>query len=377
MALYNRPLDKKRPVKLHKGCIPMIDSSLVVQSAASSFNNAALSAPDFFWTAVLSLPIFIATALFSGALNAKFFSDDKTSNRTLTLVIAGTMVVWLLTRGSYAVLRDGISHVHLLCAFALFWGAGILTREALAAPRPAFLEKMTSKGRRLFIAALSVAGIAVLGYSAPSTWQGFGLMAGSAALGILTGRLLHRRNKSLGSVYSSLSVLGFVLATGMVMQPEFFRFGQLGNLTVILLCFLAAFVFFAVANIVLRHVKPAAWISHFWYKKFLLLIGLGVLLVFAMFLITESVLAFLVLAAACGCATLLIAKHQPKSAIRETREFGAQLWSWALALFGILIGQPVLVCLAILVWKSTPREKFWETFGNMLGILKEKRIPML
>lgn len=350
----------------------MIDSSLVVQSAASSFNNAALFAPDFFWVALLSLPIFIITWMFSGVINAKFFGDSKSSLRNMTLIISGVMIVWLLTHGSYAALRDGVTYVYILMAFALFWGVGIFTREVLSIPRPAVLTNMRPRMRRILIVLMVALGIFAVGFSGAPGYIGFGVNVGATALGMLTGRLLYKRNKTLGSLYSSLSVLSFILVTGMVMQPEFFRFGQLGNLTVIHLLFLAAFSFFAVANIVLRHVRPMGWISKSWYKKFLLLLGLGVLLVFAAFLITESVLAYLALSGAFFVAAILVAKHQPKSAKNEIVDFGAMLWSWSLALFGILIGQPVLVCLAILIWKSKPHEKFWETFGNMLAISRRK-----
>ena len=35
----------------------MFDETLVVQSAISAFNNAALVAPTFFWVGVLALPL--------------------------------------------------------------------------------------------------------------------------------------------------------------------------------------------------------------------------------------------------------------------------------------------------------------------------------
>ena len=38
----------------------MFESSMIVQSAISAFNNAALAAPAFLWWAILAVPVFMA-----------------------------------------------------------------------------------------------------------------------------------------------------------------------------------------------------------------------------------------------------------------------------------------------------------------------------
>lgn len=344
----------------------MFDATLVVQSAISSFNNAALFSPDFFWIAVLSLPIFAATWLFSRAVNAKFFGDDKTSLRHMALIISGVMFLWLLTHGSYAALRDGVGYIHILVAFALFWASAFLSREVSFLPHPVLWDKMKKSWRRLLgilVPALAIVGIGLTGMP---TVVGFGIQAASVILGGLLGRALYKKNRTLGSLSSNLSVLMFVIVTGLVMQPEFFRFGQLGNLTVGHLLFLAMFAILVVANVMLRHVRPGGGMSHAWYRRFLLLAALCLVLIFAVFLMTESVLAFLGLAGGVFLASIFVARHQAKSSRPAMIDFGAKLWIWTLAVFGILIGQPVLVCLAILLWRRGSHEKFWATMKGIL-----------
>ena len=42
----------------------MFDESLVVASAVSAFNNAAVVGPAFLWNAVLASPLFVAVYVF-------------------------------------------------------------------------------------------------------------------------------------------------------------------------------------------------------------------------------------------------------------------------------------------------------------------------
>jgi hypothetical protein len=46
----------------------MFDDAIIVQSAISAFNNAALVAPAFLWSALLTLPLYFLIWAFGGKI---------------------------------------------------------------------------------------------------------------------------------------------------------------------------------------------------------------------------------------------------------------------------------------------------------------------
>ena len=88
----------------------MFDETLVVQSAISAFNNAALIAPTFFWVGVLALPL-MALAYFYGCdFMGRIGWHKSELKRNASILTVAVTLLWLISfGGNYAVRRDGRS----------------------------------------------------------------------------------------------------------------------------------------------------------------------------------------------------------------------------------------------------------------------------
>ena len=99
----------------------MFDSSVIVQSAISAFNNSALVAPAFLWWGVLALPLFVLVYLCAGVLINRigWNSGNFVGRASLTTVIMG--LEWVVVfGGNYGDLRDRISGLQVAIARLVF-----------------------------------------------------------------------------------------------------------------------------------------------------------------------------------------------------------------------------------------------------------------
>ncbi|MDE6478435.1 MAG: hypothetical protein K2L94_04280, partial [Alphaproteobacteria bacterium] len=88
----------------------MFNDTIVVQSAISSFNNAALAAPAFFWTGVLMLPLLGLVWLGRDAIMARLGWNATKTNARFASLAMGMLLMWLVVMGgNYGVLRDAAS----------------------------------------------------------------------------------------------------------------------------------------------------------------------------------------------------------------------------------------------------------------------------
>ena len=98
----------------------MFDESLVVASAVSAFNNAAVAAPAFFWNALLGVPLFVVVYFLGRNFSDKLgFRPYVTSSRISFWAVFITAMWVVLRGGNYDVLRDGVSLVPWLTAAVL------------------------------------------------------------------------------------------------------------------------------------------------------------------------------------------------------------------------------------------------------------------
>ena len=107
----------------------MLNDMIIVQSAASAFNNAALAAPAFLLWAILMLPLYVAIYWFGGEFMARIGWNrnnllGKVSFWTVVFVFAWTVMFG----GNYAVLRDNLSVLPMLTAVIVFVSAGKQSR---------------------------------------------------------------------------------------------------------------------------------------------------------------------------------------------------------------------------------------------------------
>ena len=102
----------------------MFDDTVIVQSAISAFNNVALVAPGFLWSAILSVPLFLIVYYCGDAFMQRFGWTSGNINRRVSIITVLLILGWLLLfGGNYAVLRDNLTVLPFAMAGMLFLAA--------------------------------------------------------------------------------------------------------------------------------------------------------------------------------------------------------------------------------------------------------------
>ena len=332
----------------------MFDPTLVVQSAISSFNNIALHSPDFFWNALLCLPIFMVFWIFAPEISARFLPDSKKRLKTIATWGIAFIAIWLLTHESFNALRDGItlgiSALTAACIFVLGLFAG------WHVPSFSNFVKIKEKWRKKADIAAPIVIAALVGLCAWGTWQTILVQFIAALFGFYAGRLMvHRNRRQMDSEWLSIILMGALLF-GLVMQPEFFRFGQLGHLTIIHIFFLIATMLTIVGSIMMRLVRPTSWLKKSYYKKLIWLMRSGIILALALFILTENALAFAVLAFCLFIQAFITIRHRAPTDVGMLKNWSEDLWILSLGLFGLLTTMPTIICAVIILVRG--RNKF-------------------
>lgn len=335
----------------------MFEESLVVPSAVSAFNNAGLALPAFFWTGLLMLPLFYVVYKYGNS-----FMDmiGWQRNKMRSVVISWTIIlslIWIvLFGGNYDVLRDPetlLPFVTAIIAFAGMTFVGYTTRDI---PLPKWREmSRTNKWKMLFVCAVI---LSLIGLTDVHKWWG-PLVQIAAFVG---GGYFGRKMKYKINEVPFVSAFIFLFTVMILMQPEFFRFGQLGNLTVLHL-FGVVMVGLPVADaLVLRNTKPSGKIYASAYTKLKWLMRCLVALAGCLFVMTESVPIFI---AVCGLvAGLAWLKVIHARSVPE--HLADKLLLVAIFAFGCLTIMPVISCMAILGWLALPRTDFVQDLRALL-----------
>ncbi len=342
----------------------MFDPTLVVQSAISSFNNIALRSPDFFWGALLCLPIFVVFWIFTPQISARFLPDPKKRIKTIATWGIAFIAVWLFSHESFNALRDGISlgisALTALCVFALGLFAGWKIP-----PISNFIKIKDKWQKKVEIAApIIIAGL--VGLCAWGTWQTILVQFVAALFGFYSGRLMVWRNRR--QMDSEWMIIGLIaiLTFGLVMQPEFFRFGQLGHLTIIHILFLLAALVAITSCITMRLVRPIGWLRKSWYNRLMWLTRSLCALAFILFVLTESALAFAALAMVVFFQAFLAIRHRPQTDSNMIKNASEDMWIVSLGLFGLLTAMPVMVCASIILVRCKTKFDVKGAIKNLL-----------
>jgi hypothetical protein len=356
------------------------DSSMIVQSAASSFNNIALSGAEFFWNAILALPVFIAAWIFAPKIREKIVSlrdsynlgptvhpslfakatedksprlrvaskplDDK--GKWLSLFAAVLMFIWLLVHGNYNVIRDGVSWISMGMAVALMVLAAFIAQRTDWLQRYfQFAKKQGNKWRRRFCSyAVPVIAIVLVGLAGAPSFGGFFAQAAFVTAGALIGLRLRAKARKIRNPMIEISQGMFFITFLIAMQPEFFRFGQLGHLTVLHLMILAMSALAAAATVAFLYFTPSGKNL----KKIKLLGAMISALLLILFFFTESSVMLLGLGVATFLTSIVAVKHLP--AEYNSEKTGEALFAIQLGLFGIMTGMVALTAAAIVFWRS-------------------------
>lgn len=335
----------------------MFDESIIVHSAVSAFNNAALGAPLFFWLGLLAVPL-IAMAYFCGGAFLErigWRSADITQNAA-TMTMAITLIWLIVFGGNYSVLRDASSALPYLIACIIFICTLAIGAASRNRPLPAWRDVPVL--RRIGLILATVACLYLVAMSGPRTIIGATVPVVAFIGGLVLGR---KTRHNIPVIPASLWIM-FIVTGAILMQPEFFRFGQLGNLTIVHLVAIILTGATIVAAAALRRVRPRGKIHHSAYVKLKWMARFVVALACVLFLLTESVLIFLGSMAAWWIMCALSIWHSTEI----DNNFALRCWAVALGMFGLLTTLPVISALGAVIWAMHPSADFRTQFRRLL-----------
>ena len=322
----------------------MLDESLVVTSAVSAFNNAAVVAPAFLWNAVLALPLFVAIYFFGRrALDKLGLRSYVTMERSTFWTIVITALWVILMGGNYAVLRDGVSLLPWVTAAILFFAfmfIGINTR-VIKLPIWYGAANASSKHRWIINILFLILFLVPVGLSDVLNWWGPILQIGAVLCGFLFGRW------GRANMAPVPWTIGIMLATtiGILMQPELFRFGQLGNLTpahLIWVLMVGMFAAVAMAAVVVNargRIHQSAYVKLKWLMRFVSALCM------ILFLLTEAVPMFIASVVAAFIQFAMSVWHSDA----VPPQLGYNAMAITMILFGVLTGAVAITAIGLLL----------------------------
>ena len=99
----------------------MLNDIIIVESAISAFNNAALWMPAFLWWSILALPLFVVVYWCRDAIMTRIGWTRNNILECVSMWTAGLTLVWIvLFGGNYGILRDNLSVLPMMTAVIVF-----------------------------------------------------------------------------------------------------------------------------------------------------------------------------------------------------------------------------------------------------------------
>ena len=324
----------------------MFNDTSIVTTAISSFNNAALYGPYFFVVALFSIPLFFMVFLYGRDFVSRFGWNNSDLESKISLWSIASLSIWLLLiGGNYAVIRDSISLLPVMISAILFGSIVFITNRL---KKLNYLKKFYNKKSRWFVFFLL---LILAGFSAMPTWWGILLQLSAVVCGMIVGDRLHR---NISDVLVSLAIFGITTVL-LLMQPEYFRFGQLGSLTFIHLLALLVTGFFCVTAFASKYTNAREKIYKSAYVKLKWLLRIMSALALVLFVLTESVPVFVGLMGICLLSEMLTIYHGkgiPEHVFK-------QAWAMLLISFGIITICPLISMLGIIyLVYSAPKINF-------------------
>ncbi|MDE6478046.1 MAG: hypothetical protein K2L94_02235, partial [Alphaproteobacteria bacterium] len=236
-------------------------------------------------------------------------------------------------------------------ATLIFVLTATVTRQLADVKIPRIGWTQNPRWQKIWTAAAALAIIAAVALSGWPTWWG-ALMQGAAFVcGFITGRMMRR---DIAPTF--IAIMAMVVVTiAMLMQPEYFRFGQLGNLTVVHLGWLVITGAAAMATLAIRYIPSRDRIHHSAFVKLKWMMRFVTCFALVLFALTESVPVFTGLLAALFILFAMSVWH----ATRIPEKLGEQMWAITLMTFGVLTVMPVISALGILIWPRATRPQVW------------------
>lgn len=328
----------------------MFDETIVVQSAISAFNNAALAAPAFLWWAILAMPLFVLVYFCGNVFLERIGWTGRALPVRISLATVVLTLAWIiLFGGNYGVLRDNTSILPFMTAVIAFVASLFIGSHSRNVKLPAW--RGAPRKRKLAIAGTVALVLVAVGLSDVHAWWGPLLQIGAVMSGLLIGRAA---KCEMRPVAGTLLII-MATTTAMLMQPEYFRFGQLGALSAFHLLFLVLVGAAAAAVAALGNVNARGRIHHSAYVKLKWMLRFIAVLCVALFVLTESVPVYLGMLGVFFVMFAMSIWHAEKL----PDALAARMFAVTLGLFGIITTMPVITALGILYWINLPCENFW------------------
>ncbi len=319
----------------------MLNDFIIVESAISAFNNAALWMPAFLWWTILALPLFVVVYGCADTIMARIGWGRENILKRAMPWVAGLTCAWVVMfGGNYGVLRDDLSVLPMMTATILFLTSLFVSSHLRARAVP----KMN-----WWRWALVVMCAVAVGLSDTHAWWGALLQIGALVLGVLLGRAAHGAMRPFGGII----MIMMMVAIAILMQPEFFRFGQLGNLTAVHLLAMLALGGACMMTIATQNINPRGRIRHGIYIKLKWLMRVVCALGMALFILTEAVPVFIGTMVAIFLSVALSVWH----ADRVNVMLGDKMFALSLMIFGAITVMPVITAIGILYWANTASVK--------------------
>lgn len=331
----------------------MFENMLIVNTALSSFNNAALYAPFFLVVGLMLMPLFFMTYVYGTDFVAKLGWNRGNFDSQINFWTALSLMLWLmLFGGNYAVIRDGISVVSVVIAVVLFV---LMINVVQNSIQLHYFSKIHKK--KYIMGILSVLALMAF-FSSGNNWFEFLLQISAIFCGFIVGVYAKKDAKI---ILGNIIVLG-VMTVLVLMQPEFFRFGQMGNLTPIHIFSIIFVGFCAITALTTKYVRAHGQIRRSVYIKLKWLLRIVALLAFLLFVSTESVPVFIGFILSIGLSESLTIYH------RKSVPDDLYKYSFAVLLisFGILIICPLISAIGVLYLSSESKDI---KYPDLLGLL--------
>ncbi|MBR5904502.1 MAG: hypothetical protein IKZ49_03130 [Alphaproteobacteria bacterium] len=313
----------------------MFDNLFIVSTAISAFNNNALVGPFFFAVGLLMIPMFLMVYVYGKDFVNKFGWNDKNIDNQSGLWIISSLVLWLfLFGGNYAVIRDGISLLPLILSAVLFGCIMFISQKILQLK---YNEKIQNKKLQFYI---FMAILLMAGFSAFPIWYAILLQISAVLCGMIIGS---RMKKNISIIPFTTLICGIMLIL-VLMQPEYFRFGQFDNLTIVHVLSIIITGFLASVVLSTKYIKPRGRIHESAYIKLKWLCRIVSILGFVLFFMTESVPVFIGLLGALMVSEMLTIFH-----VKDINSsMYKQAWAYFMICFGIVLICPIISAIGII-----------------------------
>jgi len=324
----------------------MLQDISILDTASSFFNNTALISPFFFLFTILTIPLYILVYKYGWCFVSNFGWNKTNLLEKICIYSAVTLLIYsLMFGGNFDSLRDSFSTLPFLLAIILF---GLTTLVTSKFDPYKYIKKLNIKKHIKILSLLFLS--LIIAFSGLHTWWGILLQLTAVICGYIVGS-----KTSKISLHIPLTCILFLYTVCILMQPEFFRFGQLGSLTFIHLIFIMITGMAATSVLTINNIHNSKAIRNSLYTKIKWLLRILLILLFILFILTEAVPIFIIFNILFAINEFLSVK-QYRNIISKDALYQKSIVLLLIS-FGSIIICPIIVAMGIIYLLNTENLK--------------------